>query len=188
MKSSHYVGRMLIGALGPSAASDISQGMSQFTLYSSEEYLPTRVGPWRRRGCCWRPGRPNQVPHDGARCAARTPAADAMRATAWRSALFMLGIHAPRATAELLDVTLTRQWDGGLLGFVLEQSEIGQLIAEVSPGMAADVDESLQPGDVIIGAEGLAEGLFDQASLHECRVLDALPPGTALSSTWHRRG
>ena len=91
-----------------------------------------------------------------------------MRATAWRSALFMLGIHAPRATAELLDVTLTRQWDGGLLGFVLEQSEIGQLIAEVSPGMAADVDESLLPGDVIIGAEGLAEGLFDQASLHEC--------------------
>ena len=118
--------------------------------------------------------------------AGQTPAADAMRATAWRSALFMLGIHAPRAAAELLDVTLTRQWDGGLLGFVLEQSEIGQLIAEVSPGMAADVDESLQPGDVIIGAEGLAEGLFDQASLHECRVLDALPPGTALSSTWHR--
>ena len=111
-----------------------------------------------------------------------------MRATAWRSALFLIGIHAPCATAELLDVTLTRQWDGGLLGFVLEQSEIGQLIAEVSPGMAADVDESLQPGDVIIGAEGLAEGLFDQASLHECRVLDALPPGTALSSTWHRRG
>ena len=73
-----------------------------------------------------------------------------MRATAWRSALFMLGIHAPRATAELLDVTLTRQWDGGLLGFVLEQSETGQLIAEVTPGMAADVDESLQPGDVII--------------------------------------
>ena len=44
---------MFIGALGPSAL-DISQGMSQFTLYSSEEYLPTRVVPWRRRRSCWR--------------------------------------------------------------------------------------------------------------------------------------
>ena len=107
----------------------------------------------------------------------------------WRSALFLLGIHTPAAAAaELLDITLTRQWDGGLLGFVLEQSAFGQLIAELSPGMPADVDDSLLPGDVIIGAEGLAEGLFDQASLHECRVLDTFPPGTELSSMWHRRG
>ena len=112
-----------------------------------------------------------------------------LHSSMWRSALFLLGIHRPAAAAaELLDITLTRQWDGGLLGFVLEQSAFGQLIAELSPGMPADVDDSLLPGDVIIGADGLAEGLFDQASLHECRVLDTFPPGTELSSMWHRRG
>jgi hypothetical protein len=106
----------------------------------------------------------------------------------WRYVLFLLGIHTPAAATELLDITLTRQWEGGLLGFMLEQSAMGQLIAELSPGTPADVDGSLLPGDVIIGAEGLAEGLFDQASLHECRVLDTFPPGTELSSMWHRRG
>ena len=121
--------------------------------------------------------------------AVHTPHRTACYSSMWRSALFLLGIHRPAAAAaELLDITLTRQWDGGLLGFVLEQSAFGQLIAELSPGMPADVDDSLLPGDVIIGADGLAEGLFDQASLHECRVLDTFPPGTELSSMWHRRG
>ena len=76
----------------------------------------------------------------------------------WRYVLFLLGIHTPAAATELLDITLTRQWEGGLLGFMLEQSAMGQLIAELSPGTPADVDGSLLPGDVIIGAEGLAEG------------------------------
>ena len=96
------------------------------------------------------------------------------------------GDAAPTSAPLLFEITLQREWDGGLFGFVLEQAAEGQLVAELTPGMRADVDDTLLQGDIILGAEGRAEGLHDEAVLHECRDLDTIPPGTELISLQHR--
>ena len=92
-------------------------------------------------------------------------------------------------SALLFELTLMRFWDFGLFGFVLEPTSHGAMITELSPGMPAELDGTLHLGDVLVGATGLPEGLFDPHELDLCTGLDEVPLGTALTErVWLPRG